>query len=157
MKHILLSAALVAASPLAAHAMGATDKPANCAVYAEELSKTVKRDSRVSGTAEAEAVETLDKLAAYMRKLTADDMENTYKQSAAFGWDKATVDAKIKEGEDAIRAGFHTSTMDSDKVYTDHLLVINACGKSMMQKGKLGPADVEKLGGRMNAVYTAIR
>ena len=155
MKHLLLSAALIAATPLAAHAT--TDKPANCAVYAEELSKAVKADARVTGAAQSEAVETLDKMAAYMRKLTADSMEQTYEMSAAFGWDRAEVDRKFKEGEAAIRDGFHTATMDTDKVYTDHLLVINDCGKQMMRQGKLGQADVEKLGARMNAVYMAIR
>lgn len=157
MKHIVL-AALLTALPLTAQAVGKTEQPANCAIYAEELSKTIKADSRVSGTAQAEAVESLDKFAAYLRSLVAADMDKSYAQAKAYyGWDKATVDAKMKEGEAAARAGFVGQGMEPGMVYADHLLAINSCGKNMMQQGKLGQADVDKLATRMNAVYVAIR
>ena len=157
MTRTLILAALLAATSAPALAQGKSGQPANCAIYAEELSKTIAADARVSGQAEAEAVETLDKLGAHLRKVVAAGMENTYRQSAAFGWDKATVDKKMAEGEAAIRAGFVGQTMKPDTVYTDHLLVINECGKTMMRQGHLGQADVDKLGARMNAVYMQIR
>ena len=158
MKHALALAALLAATTTTpALAQNKTGQPINCAVYAEELSKTIEADERVTGTAEFAAVESLDKLGAHLRKVVAAGMEDTYRQSAAFGWDKATVDAKMAEGEAAVRAGFVGQTMEPGKVYTDHLLVINECGKTMMRQGHLGQADVDKLGKRMNAVYMQIR
>ena len=157
MKHLLAAAALTVVYAAPALAQGKSSQPANCAIYAEELSKTIKADGRVSGTAESEAVESLDKLAAHLNKVVADGMAGTYKQAAAFGMDKASVDAQMKAGTDAIRAGFTGQTMEAGKVYTDHLLVMNECGTNMMRAGHLGQADVDKLGARMNAVYVQIR
>ena len=150
----LLGAALIL--PSAAQANRGY-KPANCAIYAELAADTIKADSRVTGTAESEAVDSLGKYAAHLSGIVEAGMADTYAQSAAFGYDKAKVDQMIAEGEAALRAGFHTSTMDGDKVYTDHLLALNSCAEGSQRAGHLGAADVQKLGARLNAVYMAIR
>lgn len=159
MKKILLAAALTAVLPTTALAQASANagQPANCAIYAEMLSGTIQKDARVTGTAQSEAVETLDKFAAYLNSLVEAGMADTYKKAAAWGMDKASVDQQMEAGEKAIRDGFVGYGMEPGKVYTDHLLAINNCGKQAQRRGELGAADVAKLETRMNNVYLAIR
>ncbi|MGB3456597.1 MAG: hypothetical protein WBG08_06620 [Litorimonas sp.] len=129
----------------------------NCAIQTEMLADLIQADVRVTGTAESEAVDTLTKFSNHLANIVEAGMEETYKKSAAFGYDKATVDAQMKASMDGLRAGFITSTMEPNQVYMDHLLAANACGEQAMKRGELGQADVEKLSARMNAVYMMIR
>jgi hypothetical protein len=129
----------------------------NCAIQTEMLAELIQADARVTGTTESEAVDTLTKFSAHLANIVEAGMEETYKQSAAFGYDKASVDQQMEANIMALRAGFITSTMEPNQVYMDHLLVANSCGEQAMKRGELGQADVQKLGERMNAVYMAIR
>ena len=159
MKKIVLTAALAVTFPTTAlaQASGITDQPGNCAIYAEMLSKTVSADTRVTGTTETDAVETLDKFAAYLNGMVEASMADTYRQAAAYGMDKAAVDRQMEAGEQAIRAGFTGPTMEPNKVYTDHILTIVDCTEKSARRGELGAADVQKMNTRMNAVFMAIR
>ena len=152
-----LTATMLIALTMPTLAQANTSQPGNCAVYAEELSKAVKADDRVTGEAESEAVETLDTYGSLLRQIVADGMEQTYAQSKAFGWDKAKVDAMMAENESAIRTGFYSSTMEKDRVYTDHLMTIMECTQNTAKQGKLGPADVDKMSKRLTAVLNLIR
>ncbi|MGB6229003.1 MAG: hypothetical protein WBF53_02620 [Litorimonas sp.] len=158
MKRLLIAAALIAiaSTPAFAQASRMTDQPGNCAIYAEMLAKTIKADARVTGTAESEAVETLGKFEAYLNSLVEAGMADTYKQAAAYGMDKASVDQRMEAGQKALRDGFVGPTMEPDKVYTDHLLAVNDCAEKAKRRGELGQADVEKLATRMNAVFRLI-
>lgn len=158
MKKIILAAAISAllTTTASAQASRLTGQPGNCAIYAEMLAKTIKADSRVTGTAESEAVETLGKFEAYLNSLVEAGMADTYKQAAAYGMDKAAVDQRMAAGQKAIRDGFTGQTMEPNKVYTDHLLAINECAEKAMRRGELGQGDVDKLSLRMNNVFRLI-
>ncbi|MEM7727869.1 MAG: hypothetical protein AAF311_01195 [Pseudomonadota bacterium] len=129
----------------------------NCAIQTEMLAELIQADARVSGTVESEAVDTLTKFSAHLSNIVEAGMAETYEKSAAFGYNKASVDRQMEANMMAIRAGFITSTMEPNQVYMDHLLVANSCGEQAAQRGELGAADVQKLSERMNAVYMAIR
>ena len=159
MKTKYVLAALIvanAALPMTAHANRGY-QPGNCAIYAEMAAKTIKADDRVTGTAKSEAVDSLTKYSKHLNGVVKAGMADTYAQSAAFGYDKAKVDQMMAEGEKAIRAGFTTGTMDKNRIYADHLLALNNCAKGSQRAGHLGAADVQKLGGRLDNVYKAIR
>ena len=125
--------AMGAASPALAQA-----KPGNCAIYAEMTADTVRKDKRIKGAEAASIAEALDTYAEAQRAIVERDMPQTYAQSKAFGWDKATVDKKIKEGEDALRAGFRTPTMEADKVYMDHVMAVYNCANAAKSPDELG-------------------
>ena len=135
MKHALLAAIVVAGSAIPAHAQV---KPGNCAVYAEMTAATVRKDSRLDKAESKSIAEALDSYAKAQRDIVERDMPKTYEQSKAFGWDKAKVDAQIKAGEDAIRAGFRTSTMEKDKVYMDHVMAVYNCANAAKSEAELG-------------------
>lgn len=142
MKTLILSAAL-AALPMVlttapAWAQAATAKPGNCAVYAEMAADTVKRDARTKGAERATVVQSLMTYSAAQSAIADAQMAQTYEQSKAFGWDKAKVDQMMAETEKALRAGFHTSTMDTDKLYMDHVVAINNCALSAKTAAELG-------------------
>ena len=121
----LLAISAIALGAAAAHA-GET-KPGNCAIWAEESSKTVAADARFEGETKTSIVAALDSFAKAQRSLMESQMEQAYKDAAAFGWDKAKVDAMTAQSEDAMRKGFRTSTMAPNKLYMDHLMKLNGC------------------------------
>lgn len=129
-----LSLSLLASAPLA-HAQA---KPGNCAIYAEMAADTVKADARFKGADGKAAEKALRDYAKAQSKIVKRDMPQTYEASKAFGWDKATVDRKMKEGEDGIRKGFRTSTMDEDTLYMDHVMAVNTCAQAAKSADELG-------------------
>ena len=157
MKPLLFASTFLITAALPALAFANTNQPGNCAVYAEELSKAVSADDRITGATESEAVETLDKYGAHLRSVVADGMEQTYAQSKAFGWDKAKVDAMMEENETAIRKGFYTTSMEKDRVYTDHLMAVMQCTQNSAQQGHVAAADVDTMSTRLTAVMNVIR
>ncbi len=157
MKPLLFTSAFLITAALPAFASANTNQPGNCAIYAEELSKAVSADDRLTGETESEAVETLDAYGTTLRGVVADGMEQTYAQSKAFGWDKAKVDAMIAENETAIRKGFYTPTMDRGRVYTDHLMAVMQCTQISAQQGHVAAADVDTMSTRLTAVMNVIR
>ncbi|MEO1642304.1 MAG: hypothetical protein AAFR74_03140 [Pseudomonadota bacterium] len=128
-KLMTLSVAAVALS-LPALAQAATAaKPGNCAVWLEEAAKTVEADARFTGETKTEVVTAFETFGKAQRKIMMDGMDKTYADSAAFGYDKATVDKMIAQNEDAMRAGFRTATMEPGKLYMDHILAVNNCAE----------------------------
>lgn len=125
----LVTAAIFATTFAAgyAQAQSAEAKPGNCAVWSEEAAKTVRADARFDAELKTEVADALDTFAKAQRKIMAGGMAKTYADSKAFGWDKAKVDQMIAQNEDAMRAGFRTSTMEENKLYMDHLMAINNC------------------------------
>ena len=135
--NLYISAALLAATTsITAQAQGAASKPGNCAIYAELSAQTVKKDARFDG--HDEIAPALMKFAAAQSAKLEASMEETYATSKAFGWDKAKVDAMIKENDAAIRAGFFTSTMEKSKLYMDHVQAVYNCGSAQTVPSDLG-------------------
>ena len=135
--NLYISAALLAAiTSIPAQAQGAASKPGNCAIYAELSAQTVKKDARFDG--HDEIAPALMKFAAAQSAKLEASMEETYATSKAFGWDKAKVDAMIKDNQKALRAGFFTSTMDKSKLYMDHVHAVYNCGTAQTNPSDLG-------------------
>lgn len=136
MKYLIpttLTLFLAAAMPLTASA-GA--KPGNCAILAGMSAQTVKKDSRFNEL--TDIAPSLMKFAdAQTAKMEA-GMADTYKQSKAFGWDKAKVDKMIADNDAAMRKGFFTSTMDKNKLYMDHVQAVYGCATAQSSPADLG-------------------
>lgn len=137
MKYAMMTAT-VAALCLTPMIAQANTKPGNCAIYAEMTADTVQRDARTQGGDRDATVKSLTDYAKAQAHLADAQMEQTYEQSKAFGWDKTKVDNMIAETEAALRAGFHTSTMDQDKIYMDHVMAINQCAMAAKSADELG-------------------
>ena len=133
-----------------------TDKPANCAIYAEMTAETAKADDRITGEVQDSAVAALDAYAAAQRALVERNMEKTYQQAKMLGMDKAAVDKAMEEGKAAVRAGFHTPTMDKDKLYVDHLQAVLGCAQKAKSAEEIG-GDPAALGGAIEALYAKVR
>ena len=138
MKRLLTLAVAAAALSLPALAQAAQAKPGNCAIWLEEAAKTVEADARFTGDTKSEVVTAFETFGKAQHKIMMDGMDKTYADSAAFGWDKAKVDQMIAENEKAIRAGFHTATMEPGKLYMDHILAINNCAQANAQDSQFG-------------------
>lgn len=111
-------------------------KPGNCAILADMSANTVKKDKRFKS--HKDVAPALKKLSeAQTAKMDA-GMAETYQMSKAFGWDKATVDKKMKANEKAMRAGFTTSTMEKNKLYMDHVQAVYACAQAQKTAEDLG-------------------
>ncbi|MEP6343917.1 MAG: hypothetical protein ABJ275_11440 [Maricaulaceae bacterium] len=111
-------------------------KPGNCKVYAQMSAETVKKDSRFKG--HDNIVPALMKFAnAQTAKMKA-GMAETYKQSKAYGWDKAKVDSMMEEGAASVRASFFSSTMDKNKLYMNHVQAVYSCGQAQTTPADLG-------------------
>lgn len=130
----VLAIALSASAPVA-HAQA---KPGNCAIYAELAADTVKADSRFKGADGKAAEKALRAYSKAQAKIVKRDMGQTYEASKAFGWDKKTVDQNMKMGEDAIRKGFRTATMDKNTLYMDHVMAVNTCAQAAKSADELG-------------------
>ena len=156
-KYILAALILAnAALPVTAHANRGYN-PGNCAVYADMAAKTVKADARITGSTKTDMIQALDTYSDHLDGVVEAGMDKTYAESAAWGWDKAKVDQMMVDGEKAIRAGFHTSTMEKDKVYTDHLLALENCAKQSAMAGDLSRDDANTMGGLLGDVFNMIR
>ena len=117
-------------------AANAAAKPGNCAIAADMTAKTVKKDKRFKG--HKDIIPALKKFSEAQQAKMEAGMAQTYQASKAFGWDKATVDKKMKENEAAMRAGFFTSTMDENKLYMDHVQAVYACAKAQQTPDDFG-------------------
>ena len=126
-----------------AQAQSGAASPGNCAIYAEMSAETVKKDARFEG--QDSTAPALMKLAAAQSAKMDASMATIYEKSKAFGWDKAKVDELLAQETAAVRAAFFTSTMEKDRLYMDHLLVLDACAQG--QPGDLGqsPEDFSAL------------
>ena len=136
MKHLIpttLTLFLAASMPLTASAEA---KPGNCAILAEMSAQTVKKDARFKDL--TDIAPSLMKFAdAQTAKMEA-GMEDTYKQSKAFGWDKAKVDKMMADNDAAMRKGFFTATMDKNKLYMDHVQAVYGCAAAQKSPADLG-------------------
>lgn len=133
--------AAIALGTLSAHAND--PKPGNCAIWLEESSKTVAADARFEGQTKTDIEAALDNFAAAQKAIMESQMEDSYKQAAGFGWDKAKVDQMIAENDKNMRAGFRTSTMEPNKLYMDHLMKINGCIQANPQDSQYGMSRAE--------------
>ncbi len=153
----ILGALIVANASLPSEAFANRGyQPGNCAVYAEMAAKTIKADSRVTGETQTKSVKVLTVYSDHLNGVVKAKMPETYQQAKGFGWDKAKVDQMMKDGEAAIRAGFHSGTMETDKIYTDHLLAINNCAKASSMAGDIGRDDANAIGEVMGDVFAQI-
>ena len=150
MKPVILAA--IATLAFASTAEANRTQPGNCAIYAEMTADTAAKDKRIT---DKSTIKALRKYAAAQEKLMKDGMAQTYEQSKAFGWDKATVDRKMKEGQDAIRAGFRSSTMEKNKVYMDHLMAVNNCAQSAKSEAELGQSK-EEMAAALQSLYAVV-
>lgn len=146
-----LTAALLigAITAMPATARNANAKPGNCAILAEMAAKTVKKDKRFKG--HKDIAPALTKFSEAQNAKMQAGMEDTYAQSAAFGWDKAKVDKMIKDQQKAMRAGFFTSTMEK-KIYMEHVISIHTCAQAQTSADDLGQSADVFLGVLQNMV-----
>ena len=135
-----IALALAAAPFLSAQAAAQSveAKPGNCAVWAEEASKIVQVDARFDAETRTSVVGALDTFAGAQRQIMADGMAKTYADSAAFGWDKAKVDAMIAQNEEIMRQRFTSPRMEPGKLYMDHIMYLNACVQANTQDSQYG-------------------
>ncbi len=135
--NVLPVAILVAAvTAMPASARNAAAKPGNCAIAADMAAKTVKKDKRFKG--HKDIAPALIKFSKAQEAKMKAGMAETYKASKAFGWDRSKVDQMMKDNETAMRAGFFTSTMDTDKLYMDHVQSVYACANAQKTADDLG-------------------
>lgn len=127
----------VAAAALILPAM-AQAKPGNCAIWLEEAAKTVEADARFTGDTKTEVVTAFTTFGKTQRKIMQDGMEQTYEDSAAFGWDKAKVDQMMADAEAGTRKNFYSPTMEAGKLYMDHIMLINGCAEANKQDAQFG-------------------
>ncbi len=131
-----LSAAAFIGALTAGPAQARNAKPGNCAILAEMTANTVEKDKRFAGHDDiAPALMKFSK--AQDAKMQA-EMDDTYAQSAAFGWDKAKVDQMIEDNQKAGRAGFTGPTMEKDKLYMEHVQGVYACAQAQKTPADLG-------------------
>lgn len=143
MKYLLaitLALTFAAAGVLPAMANAAA-KPGNCAIYAEMSAQTVKKDVRFKD--HKDIAPALMKFAKAQDAKMKAGMADTYKQSKAFGWDKAKVDKMIADNDAAMRKGFTTSTMEKDKLYMDHVQAVYGCANTQTSPADLGQSPEE--------------
>ena len=131
-----LTVFLLATTPLTAAAQSGGAKPGNCAIYAEMSAKTVKKDARFKD--HKDIAPALMKFAKAQEAKMKAGMVETYKQSKAFGWDKAKVDKMMADNDAAMRKGFFTSTMDKNKLYMDHVQAVYGCATAQNSPADLG-------------------
>jgi len=137
MKHLIttiVTITLTASFSLHSAAQGA--KPGNCAILAEMSAKTVKKDARFND--HKDIAPALMKFAEAQEAKMKAGMADTYKQSEAFGWDKAKVDKMMKDNDAAMRNGFVTSTMEKNKLYMDHVQAVYGCANAQTDPKDLG-------------------
>lgn len=145
MKHILMIAA--ATTALATPAL-AQEKPGNCAVWSEMSAQTIKRDARTKGPERAVVVDALTTYSNAQKKMADAQMAQSYEQGKAFGYSKEKMDELTATATEAMRQGFHTRTMDKDKIYMDHVVAVNNCVQ--------GAKSVEELGQTPEAIVSAL-
>lgn len=130
---------LAAATSLSVTAQSASAKPGNCAILAEMTAQTIKKDSRFKDN--KDLASSMMKFAKAQSSKLELGMEETYKASEAFGWDKAKVDKMMKDTDDAMRKGFFTSTMDKNKLYMDHVQAVYSCANAQTKPEDLGQSQ----------------
>jgi len=102
MKHLITTfVTITLTASFSHHAAAQGAKPGNCAILAEMSAKTVKKDSRFKD--HKDIAPALMKFAEAQEAKMKAGMADTYKQSEAFGWDKAKVDKMMKDNEQWLR------------------------------------------------------
>ncbi|MGJ8560246.1 MAG: hypothetical protein ACSHX3_08425 [Litorimonas sp.] len=135
MKRLLLI--IAATSALATPAL-AQQKPGNCALWNEMAADTIKRDVRTRGPQRAVVVKALTQYSDAQTKLVEAGMAQSYEQGKAFGYTKEKMDELTATTMAAMRKGFHTSTMDKDKIYMDHVVAVNNCALGAKSEAEFG-------------------
>jgi len=133
-KTCLIIAALTA---FAAPAL-AQQKPGNCSLYAELSAETIERDARTAGPERAVVVEAFNTYADAQAALAEAGMAESYERGKAFGYSKEKMDELTLAAMTAMRDGFHTSTMDKNKIYMDHVVILNGCVQGAKSADELG-------------------
>jgi hypothetical protein len=129
---------IAAVTALASPALAQQQKPGNCALYGELSAETIQRDARTAGPQRAVVVEAFNTYAEAQSRLADAEMENAYAQYASLGYSKDQVDNLIMTTMNSMRAGFHTSTMDKNKIYMDHVMLLNTCVQGAKSADELG-------------------
>lgn len=135
MKKLLI--ATLALTTFAAPAF-AQQKPGNCALYAELSAETIARDARTEGPQRAVVIDALNTYAAAQSVMADAEMENGYRQYASLGYSKAQVDELVLNTMTSMRNNFHTSTMDENKLYMDHVILVNNCALGAASESEYG-------------------
>jgi len=116
----------------------AQQKPGNCALYAEMSAETIERDDRTAGPQRAVVVEALNTYADAQTKLADAGMAANYEYGKAFGYSKEKMDELTLQTMNAMRDGFHSSTMDKNKIYMDHVVAVNNCALGAKSEAEFG-------------------
>lgn len=135
MKRLLL---IIAATAAFATPALAQQKPGNCALWSEMSAETIKRDARTEGPQRAVVVEALTKYSAAQSEMAEAGIAQSYEQGKAFGYTKEKMDELTATTMAAMRAGFHTSTMDKNKIYMDHVVAVNNCALEAKSEAEFG-------------------
>lgn len=135
MKRLLL---IVAATAAFATPALAQQKPGNCALWSEMSAETIKRDARTKGPQRAVVVDALMTYSDAQAKIAEAGMAQSYEQGKAFGYTKEKMDELTATTMAAMRKGFHTSTMDKNKIYMDHVVAVNNCALGAKSEAEFG-------------------
>lgn len=135
MKRLLL---IIAATAAFATPALAQQKPGNCALWSEMSAETIKRDARTEGPQRAVVIDALMTYSDAQTKLAEAGMAESYEQGKAFGYTKEKMDELTATTMAAMRDGFHTSTMDKDKIYMDHVVAVNNCALGAKSEAEFG-------------------
>lgn len=135
MKHMLM---IVAATVALATPAFAQQKPGNCALWSELSADTIKRDARTKGLERKTVVKALTTYSAAQQALADAGMAQSYEQGKAFGYTKEKMDELTATTMAAMRQGFHTSTMDKNKLYMDHVVAVNNCALGAKSEAEFG-------------------
>lgn len=142
MKRVLL---ILAATVAFATPALAQEKPANCALWSELSADTIKRDTRTKGPQRAVVVDALTKYSNAQAKLAEAGMAQNYQQGKAFGYTKEKLDELTATTLAAMRQGFHTSTMDKNKLYMDHVIIVNNCALGAKSEAEFGQSKAQMI------------
>lgn len=135
MKRLLLIIAATSALATSAHAQ---QKPGNCAIWSEMAADTIKRDVRTEGPQRAIVVKSLTTYSEAQARIVEAGMAQSYEQGKAFGYSKEKMDELTATTAAALRKGFHTSTMDKNKIYMDHVVAVNNCALGAKSEAEFG-------------------
>lgn len=99
---------------------------------------TIKRDVRTKGPQRAVVVKALNTYSEAQAKMADAAMAQSYEQGKAFGYTPEKIDELTAAATAAMRDGFHTSTMDKNKIYMDHVVAVNNCALGAKSESEFG-------------------
>ncbi|WP_298915799.1 hypothetical protein [uncultured Algimonas sp.] len=129
-KLIALTALLAATTAISAEAQVASNVAGNCAISLDVIADIIDADPRFDGALEKNAIRDFRTFSAAQQAIVDAGMAQSYKDSEAFGWDKAKVDEMVAANNKAIREGMVTSTMEEGRLYMDHVMKVNNCAEA---------------------------